>query len=256
MTTSTNNSQMHNDIMAAGSKERPPMLALGRYAQWQSRFLRYVDTKSNKKELKQCIFDGPYVMTKVTIPAKPTTTTKPAGATHNVHETYENTSPKKHAYIDAEAEAIHMILSGIGYDIYSTVDACTTMKEMWISIERLQQFNEIHAKKIARNANPLALVVPAQHYPDNHYQALKSYKNYAPSSKPTPSTRSHATNKNKGKEIAKPVTPPSEPTFEEEEEDSDPKHAQRDKDMEKKIALIAKYIKNIYKPTNNNLITS
>ncbi|GKB80634.1 hypothetical protein Tco_0947529, partial [Tanacetum coccineum] len=55
MTTSTNNSQMHNDIMAAGSKERPPMLALGRYAQWQSRFLRYVDTKSNKKELKQCI---------------------------------------------------------------------------------------------------------------------------------------------------------------------------------------------------------
>ncbi|GJY19636.1 hypothetical protein Tco_0391127 [Tanacetum coccineum] len=29
MSTSTNNSRMHNDIMAAGSKERPPMLALG-----------------------------------------------------------------------------------------------------------------------------------------------------------------------------------------------------------------------------------
>nr|GFA92043.1 hypothetical protein [Tanacetum cinerariifolium] len=50
---------MHNDIMAAGSRERPPMLATGRYAQWQSRFLRYVDTKPNKKELRQCIFDGP-----------------------------------------------------------------------------------------------------------------------------------------------------------------------------------------------------
>ncbi|GJR88309.1 retrovirus-related pol polyprotein from transposon TNT 1-94 [Tanacetum coccineum] len=32
MTTPSNNSQMHNDIMAAGSKDRPPMLAPGRYA--------------------------------------------------------------------------------------------------------------------------------------------------------------------------------------------------------------------------------
>ncbi|GJT76945.1 hypothetical protein Tco_1043670 [Tanacetum coccineum] len=36
ITTSNNNSQMRNDIMAAGSRERPPMLATGRYAQWQS----------------------------------------------------------------------------------------------------------------------------------------------------------------------------------------------------------------------------
>nr|GEZ12647.1 retrovirus-related Pol polyprotein from transposon TNT 1-94 [Tanacetum cinerariifolium] len=40
------------------------------------------------------------------------------------------------------------------------------------------------------------------------------------------------------------------------EEDSDPEQAQRDKDMQKDLALIAKYFKRIYKPTNNNLITS
>nr|GEU50190.1 reverse transcriptase domain-containing protein [Tanacetum cinerariifolium] len=34
-------SQMHNNIMAAGSRDRPPMLAPGRYPQWRSRFLRY-----------------------------------------------------------------------------------------------------------------------------------------------------------------------------------------------------------------------
>ncbi|GJV10268.1 hypothetical protein Tco_1351809 [Tanacetum coccineum] len=28
---------MHNNIMAAGSRDRPPMLATGRYAQWRSR---------------------------------------------------------------------------------------------------------------------------------------------------------------------------------------------------------------------------
>nr|GEV45464.1 protein NRT1/ PTR FAMILY 6.4-like [Tanacetum cinerariifolium] len=64
---------------------------------------------------------------------------------------------------------------------------------------------------------------------------------------------SHATTRNKGKEIAKPITP----TFDSDsEEDSDPEQAQRDKDMQKKLALIAKYFKKIYKPTNKNLITS
>nr|GEZ33990.1 hypothetical protein [Tanacetum cinerariifolium] len=55
------------------------------------------------------------------------------------------------------------------------------------------------------------------------------------------------------KEIAKPITPPSEIEY---KEDSDPEQAQRDKDMQKNLALIAKYFKKIYKPTNNNLRTS
>ncbi|GJS12275.1 hypothetical protein Tco_0369071 [Tanacetum coccineum] len=38
---------MHNNIMAAGSKDRPPMLRPGRYSQWRSRFLWYIDTKPN-----------------------------------------------------------------------------------------------------------------------------------------------------------------------------------------------------------------
>nr|GFD14022.1 hypothetical protein [Tanacetum cinerariifolium] len=57
----------------------------------------------------------------------------------------------------------------------------------------------------------------------------------------------------KGNEIAKPITPPSESAS---EEDIDTEQAQRDKDMQKNLALIAKYFKKIYKPTNNNLRTS
>ncbi|GJR90966.1 hypothetical protein Tco_0214977 [Tanacetum coccineum] len=40
------------------------------------------------------------------------------------------------------------------------------------------------------------------------------------------------------------------------EEDSDPEQARRDKDMKKNLALLAKYFKKLYKPTNNNLRTS
>nr|GFC93692.1 hypothetical protein [Tanacetum cinerariifolium] len=102
-------------------------------------------------------------------------------------------------------------------------------------------------------ANPLALVTTAQANQDSYYQTSKSHKSHAPSSKPSILTRSHTTTRQKGKEIAKPITSPSETAS---EEDSDTEQAQRDKDMQKNLALIAKYFKKIYKPTNNNLRTS
>nr|GFC35318.1 hypothetical protein [Tanacetum cinerariifolium] len=63
-----------------------------------------------------------------------------------------------------------------------------------------------------------------------------------PTSKQSSSARSNASTKFKGKEIAKPITPPSESAF---EEDNDPEQAQRDKDMEKNLALIAKKPKRV-----------
>ncbi|GJU68594.1 hypothetical protein Tco_1254853 [Tanacetum coccineum] len=92
-----------------------------------------------------------------------------------------------------------------------------------------KKVNEICAERIAKNASPLALVAAAASpYPDPYYQAPKSHKPYAPTSKQSSSTRSNASTKFKGKEIAKPITPPSESAS---EEDSDSKQAQRDKDM-------------------------
>nr|GEU79488.1 retrovirus-related Pol polyprotein from transposon TNT 1-94 [Tanacetum cinerariifolium] len=116
-----------------------------------------------------------------------------------------------------------------------------------------KEVNELGAERLAREANPLALVATAQANQDPYYQTSKSHKSCAPSSKPSIPTRSHTTTRYKGKEIAKPITPPSETAS---EEDNDPKQAQRDKDMQKNLALIAKYFKKIYKPTSNNLRTS
>nr|GFC14544.1 hypothetical protein [Tanacetum cinerariifolium] len=110
------------------------------------------------------------------------------------------------------------------------------------------EVNELRAKRLARNANPLALVVDAQGSQDQYYQTSRSYKSSAPSPKPSILSRSHTTTRHKGKEIAKQFTPPFETAS---EEDNDPKQAQRDMDMQKNLALIAKYFKKIYKPTNN-----
>ncbi|GKB01243.1 putative ribonuclease H-like domain-containing protein [Tanacetum coccineum] len=160
---------------------------------------------------------------------------------------------------DSHDEELTPWASAVGiqsfYTFYKMMNEMIRNKLEVATMQYQNEVNEIHAEKIAKNANPLALVVCTQQYPNDHYQPPKPHKTYAPSSKHTPSTRSHAPTRNKGKEIAKPITPPSE-SASKEDEDSDPEQAQRDKDRQKNLALIAKYIKNIYKPTNNNLRTS
>ncbi|GJW99473.1 retrovirus-related pol polyprotein from transposon TNT 1-94 [Tanacetum coccineum] len=119
----------------------------------------------------------------------------------------------------------------------------------------LKQFqlevNDIRAERIAKSANPLALIAAAQPYSDTYYQEPKPQRSNATSSSKRPS----ASTRHKGKEIAKPITPPSE-SVSVSDEDSDPEQAQRDKEMQKNLALLAKYFKKLYKPTNNNLRTS
>ncbi|GJT10682.1 hypothetical protein Tco_0857724 [Tanacetum coccineum] len=126
---------MHNNIMAAGSKERPPMLGPGRYSQWHSRFLRYLD-KKNGEGLKKCILYGPYVPTSVLIQAVPAAEGRHVVQQHTAIETVLNMTLENKEYFQSEKEAIFLLLTGIGDEIYSTVDACNTANEMWIAIER------------------------------------------------------------------------------------------------------------------------
>ncbi|GKE00934.1 integrase, catalytic region, zinc finger, CCHC-type containing protein [Tanacetum coccineum] len=185
---------MHNNIMAAGSRDRPPMLATGRYAQWRSRFLRYIDTRPNGDALRKCILKGPYTPTIVTTPAVPATEDSPAVPEQTTVETVTNMTPENRAHFESEKEAIHLILS---------------------------------------------LVATAQTLQDPYYQTSKPHKSYAPTSKASLPTRSHATTRYKGKEIAKPITPPSESAS---EEDSDPEQAQKDKRTSRKTWLSFKVL--------------
>ncbi|GJS63657.1 hypothetical protein Tco_0678221 [Tanacetum coccineum] len=228
---------MHNNIMAAGSRDRRLMLATGRYAQWRSRFLRYIDTRPNGDALRKCILKGPYTPTTVIIPAVPET----------------DNSPKEFGkFTSRDGESMESYYSRFYKMINEMIRNNLTVATMQVNIQFLQQLQP-EWSRIAKNTNPLAFVSATQQYPDPYYQAPKSHKPYAPTSKQSSSTRSNASTKFKGKEIAKPITPPYESAF---EEDSDPEQAQRDKDMQKNLALIPKYFKNIYKPTKNNLRTS
>nr|GEU92842.1 retrotransposon protein, putative, unclassified [Tanacetum cinerariifolium] len=66
-------------------------------------------------------------------------------------ETYKNVSQVISDQLNAEAEAVQIILTGIDNDIYSTVDACPNACEMWKAIERLKQGESINVQDLETN---------------------------------------------------------------------------------------------------------
>nr|GFC56443.1 hypothetical protein [Tanacetum cinerariifolium] len=64
------------------------------------------------------------------VPAIPATNDSPAVHEHIIVKTPMNMSPENKAHYESEKEAIHLILTGIGDEIYSIVDACKIAQEM------------------------------------------------------------------------------------------------------------------------------
>ncbi|GKA60870.1 hypothetical protein Tco_0760277 [Tanacetum coccineum] len=107
------------------------------------------------------------------------------------------------------------------------------------------EVNEIRAERLARTANPLALVAQQQpvYHPQNHPTQNTQYS----------STRSQQSTRNRGKEIVTyfALTYNPEPATVTEDDDMS-----KEKAIDKLMALISLSFKKIYKPTNNNLRTS
>nr|GEU65234.1 hypothetical protein [Tanacetum cinerariifolium] len=208
--------QMHNNIMAAGSRDCPPMLATGRYPQWRSRFLRCIDTRPNGEALRKCILSGPYKPTTVLVQVADETDDSPVIPEHTTVETPMNMSPENKAHFESEKEAIHLILTGIGDEIYSTVDAFQTAQEIWEAIERLQQGESLNIQDVKTN-----LFWKFGKFTSHDEETMESYytKFYKLMNETIRNNLTVAT-------------------------------------MQKNLALIAKNFKKIYKPTNNNLRTS
>ncbi|GKA47845.1 hypothetical protein Tco_0740803, partial [Tanacetum coccineum] len=90
----------------AGSETRPPMLERGSYIPWASRFRRYLNRKrDNRKWLLKALDEGPYVEDLLLHDMK----------------------------LSPEYEFYFLFLM----NLYNTVDACTSAKDMWKRVERL-----------------------------------------------------------------------------------------------------------------------
>ncbi|GKG37422.1 hypothetical protein Tco_0447595, partial [Tanacetum coccineum] len=92
-----------------------------------------------------------YKLTSVVIEVVVATVNSPEVPQHDEAETVLNMTPENKEHFMSEKEAIFLLLTGIGDEIYSIVDACKTANEMWIAIERLQQGESLNAQDVKTN---------------------------------------------------------------------------------------------------------
>nr|GEZ21873.1 reverse transcriptase domain-containing protein [Tanacetum cinerariifolium] len=114
MQTQTSNT-LHNAIMEAGSKDQSSI-----QVDW--------------KDIQVPVFEG-----------------TPITTTARIHETYKNVSQEIRDQLNAETEAVQIILTGIDNDIYSAVDACSNACEMWKEIKRFKQSESINVQDLETN---------------------------------------------------------------------------------------------------------
>ncbi|GJY80548.1 hypothetical protein Tco_0493299 [Tanacetum coccineum] len=172
------------------------------------------------------------------------------------HETYSTVNEHIKKRIDAEAEEVHIKLTWIDNDIYSTMDACAIAKEIWFAIESLVQGENINKQDVETN-----LFWAFGKFTSRDGQDLKevSYHTLLDILK----QHQNEVNEIQAERLARNANPlalitrvPSPPPESDHEVVSDEDDTPRDKEIAKLMALISTSFKKIYKPTNNNIITS
>nr|GEX75921.1 ribonuclease H-like domain-containing protein [Tanacetum cinerariifolium] len=117
---------------------------------WKSRIKRYIDTKPNHELIHYYLENPPYKLDWQDIQV-PVSEGSQITTTARIREIYKNVSQDIRDQLNAEAEAVQIILTGIDNDIYSTVDACPNACEMWKAIERLKHGESINVQDLETN---------------------------------------------------------------------------------------------------------
>nr|GEV49779.1 hypothetical protein [Tanacetum cinerariifolium] len=115
------------DIYASGFENRPHMLNKENYVPWSSRLLWYAKSRPNGKLIHNSIINGPYVIRMIPEPGDPNREVP-------VNETF---------HIEADDQAIQIILLGLPEDIYAAVDSCETAQEIWLRVQQMMKGSDI-----------------------------------------------------------------------------------------------------------------
>nr|GEW14495.1 hypothetical protein [Tanacetum cinerariifolium] len=129
------------DIYAAGSESRPPMLNKENYVPWSSRLLRYAKSRPNEKLIHNSIINGPYVRQMI---PEPGDTNREVHVNETFHvQTDDELTDKELKQIEADDQAIQTILLGLPEDIYAAVDSCETTQEIWLRVQQMMKGSDI-----------------------------------------------------------------------------------------------------------------
>ncbi|GJS03498.1 hypothetical protein Tco_0320006 [Tanacetum coccineum] len=169
------------DIYAAGSENRPPMLNKENYVPWSSYLLWYAKSRPNGKLIYNSIMNGPYVRRMIPEPGDADREV-PVNETFHEH-TDDELTEKEIKQVKADDQAIQTILLGLLEDIYAAVDSCETAQEIWFTStdgESIESYyhrfwklsndfkknkhfpeniaNDLRAERLVKTHDPLALM--------------------------------------------------------------------------------------------------
>nr|GEU41143.1 hypothetical protein [Tanacetum cinerariifolium] len=166
-------SALHNAIMEASGKDRSPMLAPGNYVQGKSRIKRYIDTKQNHELIHFCLKNSPYQYKFLTTDANANPVTP---GNKGTSQPQQPRGRKRFVTIVKKSQDLNNVSYHKLYDILK---------------QHQNEVNEIRVERLARTANPFALVAQQQQL---LYHSQTHPTHYTQSS----STRSQAVTRNRG----------------------------------------------------------
>nr|GEU67247.1 copia protein [Tanacetum cinerariifolium] len=105
------------DIYAADSENRPPMLNKDNYVPWSSRIIRYARSRPNGKMIVVFIENGPYVRRMIANPGEPDLLVPVPESSHE--QTDEELTENDIKRIDENDQAIQTIFLGLPEDVYA-----------------------------------------------------------------------------------------------------------------------------------------
>ncbi|GJZ95327.1 retrovirus-related pol polyprotein from transposon TNT 1-94, partial [Tanacetum coccineum] len=125
-----------DDIQAAGSDTRPPMLDRTDYESWSQRIRLYCRGKENGLQILQSIDQGPFELGTT----RDTLGTTPEGGVLLGPErprTYEDLSDTEKKRYDADVRATNIVLQGLPKDIYKLINHNIKAKAIWDNVKML-----------------------------------------------------------------------------------------------------------------------
>nr|GEW10851.1 hypothetical protein [Tanacetum cinerariifolium] len=156
------------DIYAAGSESRPPMLNKENYVPWSSRLLRYAKSRPNGKLIHNSILNGLYVRRMV---PEPGDAERDVNMNKTFHEqTDDELSKRELKQIEADDQAIQTILLGLPEDIYAAADSCETGQEIWLRVQQMMKGSNIGIQE-----KKAKLFNEWERFTSNEGESIKSY---------------------------------------------------------------------------------
>nr|GEZ71937.1 integrase, catalytic region, zinc finger, CCHC-type, peptidase aspartic, catalytic [Tanacetum cinerariifolium] len=154
------------DIYAAGSESRPPMLNKENYVPWSSRLLWYAKSRPNGKLIYKSILNGPYVRKMI---PELGDANREITVTETFHlQTDDELSDQELKQIEADDQAIQTILLGLPKDIYAAVNSCETAQEIWLRVQQMMKGSDIGIQeKKAKNKHFLEKIASNLKFPNN-----------------------------------------------------------------------------------------